>query len=162
MIEWRAIAGKPLAVAVAGVTVVAVTGGLATEIGPWYRNLRKPWFQPPDWLFGPAWTLIFLLTAVAATLLWRAARSDADRRKIVWSFAVNGLLNVFWSVLFFKLRRPDYALVEVAFLWASIVQLILLARPLSSQAAWLLAPYLAWVTFASCLNAAVVALNGPF
>ncbi len=162
MIAWRAIAGRPLAVAAAGVTVVALLGGLATEIGPWYHSLRKPWYQPPDWLFGPAWTLIFALIAVAAAMLWQAAVTDAERRRIAWSFIVNGVLNVLWSVLFFKLRRPDVALVEVALLWASIVQLIVVARPLSSEAAWLLAPYLAWVTFAAMLNAAVVALNGRF
>lgn len=150
-----------LAIAVACVTMVAVLGGLATEIGPWYRGLKKPAFQPPDWLFGPAWTLIFAMTAVAAADAWTAAPVEA-RSRIVTVFAANGVLNVLWSVLFFKLRRPDWALGEVVFLWLSIVVLIVTVRPWSTRAALLLAPYLAWVSFAAVLNLAVVALNRPF
>src|SRR5690606_10541549 len=146
MMQASAPWGRPLAVSLAGVTIVALSGGLATEIGPWYQALRKPAFQPPDWLFGPAWTLIFLLTAIAAADCWRKARSDADRRWIVLVFTVNGILNVVWSVLFFKLRRPDWALGEVVLLWVSIVSLMIVARPLSTRALVLLAPYLAWVS----------------
>ena len=153
---------RPLAVSVAGFTLVALVGGLATEIGPWYRALQKPPFQPPDWLFGPAWTVIFALTAIAAADCWRHALSASDRQRVVVAFVANGLLNVLWSVLFFKLRRPDWALAEVALLWLSIVWLIVVARPLSARAMALLVPYLAWVSFASILNYAVVHLNGPF
>lgn len=155
---WR----RPLAVSIAGFTLVALLGGLATEIGPWYRALQKPSFQPPDWLFGPAWTVIFILTAVAAADCWRHAQSDADRRRVAVAFVVNGILNILWSVLFFKLRRPDWALAEVVLLWSSIVSLMVVAWPLTRRAVALLVPYLAWVSFASILNLAVVRLNAPF
>jgi tryptophan-rich sensory protein len=156
--SWR----RALAIAAAGVTMVALLGGLATEIGPWYRALKKPLFQPPDWLFGPAWTVIFAMTAVAAADAWSAAPAAAARRNITAAFILNGLLNVLWSVLFFKLQRPDWARLEVVVLWLSIVGLIALVRPFSNRAAVLLAPYLAWVTFAAVLNHAVVQLNQPF
>lgn len=154
--------GRPLAVASAGFTLVAVLGGLATDIGPWYRQLTKPSFQPPDWLFGPAWTLIYALTAYAAADAWRRAETADGQRSVIVAFSINGALNFFWSVLFFTIKRPDWALIEVVALWASIVWLIVVARSSSITAAWLLVPYLAWVTFASLLNLAVVKLNAPF
>ncbi len=156
------ILGKPLAVAAAGVVVVAVSGGLATDIGPWYRALEKPWFQPPDWLFGPAWTLIFALIALAAAEMWQSVVDEGSRKRVVWAFSLNGALNVLWSVLFFTLKRPDYALAEVVLLWLSIAGLMWMARPISGQALRLLIPYLAWVSFAAALNLAVVRLNAPF
>lgn len=152
---------RALAVAVAGVTVVALLGGLATEIGPWYRALTKPSFQPPDWLFGPAWTAIFAAVAVAFADAWCAAPAS-QRRRLIVAGLLNGALNVLWSVLFFKLRRPDWALGEVVLLWLSIAALIAIVRPWSRRASLLLCPYLAWVTFAAILNLAVVVLNSPF
>lgn len=154
--------GRPLLVAGAGFFLVGLLGGLATEIGPWYRGLIKPSFQPPDWLFGPAWTLIFALTAYAAADAWRKSESEAGRRRIAVAFTVNGVLNIFWSVLFFKLKRPDWALIEVVPLWLSIAWMIVVVRPVSTKAAWLLVPYIGWVTFAAVLNLAVVRLNAPF
>lgn len=162
MIRWDLLAGWPLVIAGGGFALVGLLGGLATEVGPWYRALKKPRYQPPDWLFGPAWTVIFALIAVAAANAWNTASNVDDRRRIVIAFVVNGVFNVLWSVLFFKLRRPDWALLEVALLWLSIVWLIAVAWPISYSSAWLLAPYLAWVTFAAMLNLAVVKLNTPF
>ncbi len=150
------------AVAIAAVCAVAILGGLATEIGPWYRGLAKPSWQPPDWLFGPAWTVIFGFIATAGTIAWRSAPDAGHRRTLVWLFAVNAAVNVLWSVLFFKLRRPDWALIEVVVLWLSIVALIVVIKRWSPRAAVLLIPYLAWVTFAGILNGAVVRLNAPF
>ena len=85
-----------------------------------------------------------------------------SRRRIIGLFALNGFLNILWSDLFFRLHRPDWALAEVGFLWLSILLLIVTVAPASRKAAWLLAPYLAWVAFAAVLNAAVVRLNYPF
>lgn len=147
------------AAAVLWAVVVAVGGGLLTEIGPWYRRLRKPSWQPPDWAFGPAWTLIFLLSAAAAVLAWNGAPDVAARWRVVAVYVVNGVLNVGWSLLFFRLRRPDLALVEVLALWLSILAMVIGLAPLSGLAALLLAPYLAWVTFAAALNRAIVRLN---
>ena len=152
----------PIAVAAGSAILVASVGATMTDIGPWYQGLAKPSWQPPDWLFGPAWTLIFALAALSAATAWRDAPDQASREWMVGLFAINGVLNILWSALFFRLRRPDWALVEVAFLWLSVLALILVLRRYSRVAVWLLSPYLAWVTFAAVLNLAVVRLNAPF
>lgn len=158
----RARDRRPVAVATGAATVVGLAGGLLTEIGPWYLSLRKPSWQPPNWAFAPAWTTIFALTATAAVIAWRAEPEPAGRRRLEAGFALNGALNIGWSLLFFKLRRPDWALAEVAGLWLSIAGLIAACGKRSRKAGWLLSPYLAWVSFASVLNLAIVRLNGPF
>jgi translocator protein len=162
MIASRPARWKPILAAAAAALFVAVVGGTLTDTGPWYQLLRKPGWQPPDWLFGPAWTLIFALTALAAAEAWRHARTRPERDAVIAVFVVNGFLNVLWSLLFFRLQRPDWALIEVAALWLSIVAAIIVSRRHSATAAWLLAPYLLWVSFAAVLNAAVVRLNAPF
>jgi translocator protein len=151
-----------IAIAALSAVAVAVLGALTTELGPWYYALRKPSWQPPDWLFGPAWTLIFALAAVAAVLYWRDHHDRVDRTQVLAAFAANAFLNTVWSLLFFRLKRPDWALYEVGFLWLSILVLILLLRRGSRVAPWLLLPYLLWVSFASILNLKIVQLNAPF
>lgn len=155
--RWTAIAA-----AGAVALLVAVLGGTITDIGPWYQNLKKPVWQPPDWLFGPAWTLIFALTALSAAVSWWNAQSGASRTWLVGLFVLNGILNLLWSWLFFALKRPDWALVEVVALWLSIVVLVIVVSGHTRTAGWLLVPYLAWVTFAGVLNLEIVDLNGPF
>jgi translocator protein len=149
-------------VAAAAAILVLVAGGLLTNIGPWYRGLRKPSWQPPDWAFGPAWTLIMALVAAGGVLGWRGSSDPWARAVLLALFAVNGVLHVSWSLLFFRLRRPDWALREVVVFWASIVALLLTLWPMSRLGALALAPYLAWVSFASVLNWTIVRLNGPF
>jgi translocator protein len=143
-------------------TVIAGLGAAMTDLGPWYQGLRKPEWQPPDWLFGPAWTLIFALAALSFVAAWRAAPDRRSRAWIVGLFALNGLFNVLWSAFFFRLRRPDWALLEVCLLWLSILMLIVALARVSRLASRLLIPYLAWVTLAALLNLAVVRLNYPF
>ena len=152
----------PLAAAAACAFIVAAVGGGVTDIGPWYRALAKPWFQPPDWAFGPAWTLIFALCAIAGAQSWQRAPDLRARTWTVVLFAINAVLNVGWSLLFFRLRRPDWALVEVGLLWLSIVALILVCGRFAPRVRLLLLPYLAWVSFATLVNAEVVRLNAPF
>ncbi len=152
----------PILVAAGAALGVAVLGGLMTDLGPWYEGLRKPDWQPPGWLFGPVWTVIFALTALSAVTAWRRARMARDRQLILILFLLNGTLNVVWSLLFFRLHRPDWALAEVALLWLSILALMLVLARCSRAASWLLAPYLAWVAFAAFLNYTVVQLNAPF
>lgn len=153
----RAAVGAALAAC-----AVAALGALATDLGPWYQSLRQPAWKPPDVLFGPAWTIIFALCALAGLEALRQAPDRAARRRIVALFGVNGTLNVLWSLLFFRVQRPDWALAEVGLLWASILLLIVVLRRHSARAGWLLLPYLVWVAFAAALNLAVVRLNGPF
>ena len=151
-----------IAAAVAWCVVVAGGGAWLTDLTPWYRALRKPSWQPPDWLFGPAWSVILVLAALSAFLAWRQAPDRAARLTIAALFVANGVANIVWSPLFFKLRRPDWALIEVPFLWLSIVALIVAMQPASRTASLLLLPYLFWVSFASFLNLTIVRLNRPF
>ena len=152
----------PVLIAGGTALLLGAVGGLMTPIGGWYRALRKPSLQPPDWLFGPAWTIILGLAAWSAVVAWNAS-SDADtRRSVVILFATNALFHLLWSPLFFRLRRPDWALIEVVFLWGSLVALVAGLWPISHLASLLILPYLIWVSFAAWLNSAIVKLNGPF
>jgi len=155
--RWR-----PIGAAALSATAVGALGALTTELGTWYYDLHKPSWQPPDWLFGPAWTLIFALAALAGVLYWREEFKREARLQILAAFALNAFLNTLWSLLFFRLKRPDLALDEVGFLWLSIALLIVLLKRRSTAAAWLLVPYLLWVSFASFLNWTIVQLNAPF
>jgi tryptophan-rich sensory protein len=148
-------------VASAAALGVGALGGAFTDIGPWYFSLEKPRWQPPDWAFGPAWTFIYACVVIAAVRGWRAMESATARRRFVGLYAVNAVLNVLWSALFFHFRRPDWALIEVTLLWASILALILHAWPRSRVAAAFLLPYIAWVSFAAVLNFTIVGLNRP-
>lgn len=153
---------KPIILAALAASLVAFLGATATDLGPWYQNLSKPSWQPPDWLFGPVWTLIFGLCAVSGVSAWRHAPNRAAREWVIGAFALNGFLNVFWTILFFRFKHPDWALIEVGFFWLSILGLILFFAKISKIASSLLLPYLAWVSFAAVLNLSVVRLNSPF
>ncbi|MBC7770015.1 MAG: tryptophan-rich sensory protein [Phycisphaerales bacterium] len=141
---------------------VAVMGATITDLGPWYQSLRKPDWQPPDPVFGIAWTTIFALTAVSAAITWRNAPKGAEREWLIGLCALNGFLNLLWSLLFFRLHRPDWALLEVGALWLSIVALMIFSARHARLASVLLTPYLIWVSLASVLNFDVVRLNAPF
>lgn len=153
---------KPILWALFAAIVVASFGAFATQLGPWYYALQKPSWQPPDWLFGPAWTLIFGLAAVSGVSAWRHARTRGEKMRIILAFTCNMALNTLWSILFFRIHRPDWALIEVGFLWASILVVMAALWELSPLASCLLVPYLLWVTFASFLNLTIVRLNAPF
>ena len=149
-------------VAILWAVLLGGAGGALTKIGTWYRNLRKPSWQPPNWLFGPAWTVILGTAAWAGVLAWEGATSDADRTTIIVLYAVNFVCHFLWSPLFFTLRRPDWSLIEVVFLWGSVLAMCIGLTPFSVLASWLIVPYLAWVSFAAVLNLFIVRLNGPF
>lgn len=153
---------KPVLIAAAAAIFVGFLGGMLTDIGPWYQNLRKPSWQPPDWLFGPAWTTIFALAVVSAVSAWRNAQNTRQREWIIGLFAINGLFNVLWSTLFFALKRPDWALIEVGCLWLAILLPMIVFWRTSKTASVCLVPYLLWVSFAAYLNLTVVRLNAPF
>jgi len=149
----------PLLTAAAAASAVALIGASVTHLGPWYRSLHMPSWKPPDALFGPAWMLIFATAALAAAYGWQALPHRLSRATLCGFFALNAILNVLWSLLFFHSRRPDWALLEVGLLWLSIALLIVMLARVSRHAAWLLVPYLLWVSYASMLNWAVVQLN---
>ena len=162
MIDFASDRWDVIGVAVASVSIVAVIGGLLTDVGPWYESLRFPPFRPPNWLFGPAWTVIFILIATSGVIAWDHAPDAATKRNLLILFAVNAILNVLWSPLFFKLRRPDWAFRELIAFWLSVLALVVFISGVSATAAWIIAPYLVWVTFAGLLNWSVVQLNKPF
>ena len=141
---------RPIALAAGAAIFIAVLGATVTDLGDWYQQLEKPWWQPPDWLFGPAWTLIYALAALAALQGWRHSPA-AGRPWLIGLFCLNGFLNVLWSLLFFRVQRPDWAFVEVIFLWLSIVWLMAVLWRRGKGAAALLLPYLVWVAFAGYL-----------
>lgn len=149
-------------IATVGALIVAGLGGALTDLGPWYQGLKQPSWKPPDFLFGPAWMVIYTLIVVAVIIGWNRVTEVKTRARLIALFLINAVVNVLWSGLFFTARRPDWALVEVGLLWLSIALLIaLLWRP-ARLAALLLVPYIAWVSFAAVLNWQVVRLNGPF
>jgi translocator protein len=152
----------PLGIASAVAIACAVAGAVLTEIGPWYDGLKKPSWKPPDWAFGPVWTTIFVLTVIATALAWVAAAETGARPLIFWALAINTILNIAWSGIFFKMRRPDWALREVVLLWFSVLSLVLVLGSASLWAGILLLPYLLWVSTASYLNLRIVQMNGPF
>lgn len=155
------VRGRAWTASAAAALCIALLGGLATEIGPWYQALKQPAWKPPDWAFGPAWTIIYACSALGGAKAWLAGDA-AGRRAVVLAFAINGVLNVVWSLLFFRLHRPDWALMEVGLLWLSVLALVIVCGRRSREAGLWLLPYLVWVAFAATLNAAVVQLNGPF
>ena len=153
---------KTLGVALVLSYATAGIGGALTEIGPWYYALKQPAWKPPDAAFGVIWSLIFTLCAISGALAWRAAETARLRRRVLVLLGANAVLNIVWSALYFKLHRPDWALIEVVFLWLSIAALIVGLWRISRWASALLVPYLVWVSIASALNLATVQLNGPF
>jgi len=153
---------RPVLIAFILAMAVGGLGALMTDLGNWYHTLNKPSWEPPDWAFGPAWTLIFALAALSAAYAWRGAKTRADRETIILLFVMNAFFNVLWSALFFRLERPDWALVEAVFLWLSVLVPMLYLKRYSSTASYLLVPYLLWVTFATYLNYTIVQLNPQF
>ncbi|HEX2493005.1 MAG TPA: TspO/MBR family protein [Steroidobacter sp.] len=144
-----------LLVFISAVALVAAFGA-QFEPGTWYSQLQKPVWNPPSWVFGPVWTLLYLAMAVAGWLVWRKARAVTPALQLCGlQLIANGL----WSWLFFGLHRPDLALVDIAVLFGLIVGFILAARRYSAAASWLFVPYAVWVGFAAALNAWIWSAN---
>ncbi len=139
---------------------IAAIGGLATAgaVDSWYREIVKPPWNPPNWIFAPVWSFLYFTMAVSSWLVWKADRISVTCPALAW-FGFHLLLNAAWSLLFFGMRRFDLAMIEIVLLWISIIISMVLYYRFSKIAAMLLAPYCAWVTFASCLNYAIWSLN---
>ena len=152
----------PVIIASIAATLTALVGATITDIGPWYHSLAQPRWAPPDVAYGVAWTAIYALCALAGVTAWIASPYGREREWLIGLFALNGFLNLVWSLLFFRLHRPDWAVIEALGLWLSVLALILVIWRRSMTGSLLLVPYLMWVTFAAYLNMAVVHLNGPF
>ena len=158
MTSVRGVVG--LVVAIAIVFAAAAAGGTATSssVGTWYAGLQKPSFNPPAWVFGPVWSVLYLTMAVAAWLVW-LKRGFADAQLPLALFGLQLALNMAWSVLFFGLRSPGLGMADIVLLWLAIVATLVAFWRVSPTAGALLLPYLAWVSFAAVLNYSLWTLN---
>lgn len=129
----------------------------ASTVSSWYPTLIKPNFYPPAWLFGPVWVLLYFLMGISLYLIWQNKAKDNKKSLII--FGIQLILNVFWSFLFFGLKSPLYGLIDILLLLAAIILTIAFSFKISSYAAILLIPYLAWVFFATILNYSIMSLN---
>lgn len=135
-------------------------GGIFTmsEIQGWYAGLQKPSFNPPNWLFGPVWSMLYLLMGISFYLIWKQPVSTIRNVGLIL-FVIQFILNFFWSILFFNQHMIAAALLEMVFMWIFILLTMIWFAKLSPTASWLLLPYLGWVSFATILTAAIWKLN---
>jgi len=153
------IAFLKLLVSIAVCLLAGLLGSIFTTpaISGWYTTLNKPSFNPPNWLFAPVWTTLFILMGIALFLVWRQGVKVSGVALIF--FAVQLIFNILWSFLFFKLQSPHYALLEIIALWLLIAITLLKFLKISNAAGLLLLPYLLWVSFAAFLNFSIYQLN---
>lgn len=154
MVLWKVV--KSIAVAL----VAGSFGGIATSssVQTWYPTLAKPEWNPPAWVFGPVWTVLYVLMGLAAGAIWSMPESR-ERNRALGLYWLQLALNVAWSFLFFGLRSPGAAFFEIVMLWAAILGTLFLFWRQKAWTGALLIPYLAWVTFASALNFSIWQLN---
>ena len=125
----------------------------------WYASLVTPTLNPPAWVFGPVWTILFALMGIAAFLVWKKGLATPGIKRALIIFDVQLGLNALWSIIFFGLHSPGVAFVEIIFLWLAILATIITFAKISKSAAWLLVPYILWVSFAGYLNFSIWMLN---
>ena len=143
--------------------IIGASGSIFTiaNIPTWYANLVKPFFSPPNWVFAPVWTLLFLLMGIALYIIWESVEKKFKKIRVLaisW-FSVQFAFNVLWSYLFFGLRNPFLGFIGIILLWFSIIFTIIYFYRINKKAAYLLVPYLIWVSFASILNFSIMLLN---
>lgn len=148
-----------LAIALCELVGFAGSFAVTSSVNTWYATLAKPSLAPPNWVFAPVWTTLFALMGIAAGLVWSRGFSRKGVKRALGVFALQLALNAFWSPLFFGLRLPGWAFVDIVCLLITVVVTIVLCARVSKLAAWLLAPYLLWVSFASYVNFMIWFLN---
>ncbi|MFH1978324.1 MAG: TspO/MBR family protein [Candidatus Aenigmatarchaeota archaeon] len=131
----------------------------APNIPTWYATINKPFFNPPSWIFAPVWTTLFVLMGISLFLIWDKGFKKKENKQAVYVFGAQLVLNVIWSLLFFGLQSPFYAFIEIIILWIAILVTIWKFYKIDKKAAWLLVPYILWVTFAAFLNLNIWLLN---
>ena len=148
-------------VAIGVCQLAGFVGSLFTtpSIPSWYAALQKPSFNPPNWIFAPVWTTLFVLMGIAAFIVWNKGLDRKGVKAALVLFIIQLLLNMLWSLLFFTLHSPMYAFVEIIILWLAILLTMLKFFPISSAAGYLLLPYILWVSFAAVLNFTLFRLN---
>ena len=154
---------KPLKIIaiVIGCEMVGILGSYFTfsSIPTWYAYLNKPFFNPPNWIFGPVWTLLYAMMGFAAFVIWEKAKNKTVRKKAMRLFGFQLFLNGIWTPIFFGLKNLLFALLVIIALWVLILLTIEEFHKIEKKAAYLLVPYLLWVTFATLLNLAILILN---
>lgn len=130
-----------------------------SAIPTWYMTLARPALNPPSWVFGPVWTILYALMGIAAFLIWKKGLGRPDVRKALSVFGLQLILNALWSIVFFGLHSPLWAFVNIIALWLAIIWTMVLFYKLSRPATWLLLPYILWVSFAAYLNYSIWILN---
>ncbi|MDD2656135.1 MAG: tryptophan-rich sensory protein [Patescibacteria group bacterium] len=154
---------KKLTISIIGTQLAGVLGSVFNfvSIPTWYTTLNKPSFNPPNWVFGPVGTILFLMMGVAVYLVWtkKTMFHGKKKKEALQIYLLQLLLNVLWSALFFGILSPGLAFAEIIILWVSIAITIFKFNKFSTLAAWLLVPYLLWVSFASILNFSIWILN---
>lgn len=130
-----------------------------SSIDGWYSGIVKPALNPPAWIFGPVWTTLYALMGIAAFLVWKKGWNRRDVKIALAIFLGQLALNTLWSIIFFGLHSPGGAFIEIIFLWLAIATTIVAFAKISKTSAWLLAPYILWVSFASYLNYSIYVLN---
>ena len=144
--------------------IPVLTGAVASfftnaGVKTWYAVANKPSFNPPNWIFAPVWTTLYIMMGIALYLVWKKEGPEPQRKTALWWFAIQMFLNFWWSFIFFYAQQPGWALVEIVALWLAILGTIISFGKISTTAAWLLVPYLLWVSFASVLNFYIWKLN---
>ena len=130
-----------------------------SSVSTWYLTLNKPFFQPPSWLFGPVWITLYFLMGIALYIVWNKGVKSKQSQMAILIFGLQLVLNSLWSILFFGLKSPLFAFIEIIILWTLILFTIRYFYKISKTASYLLIPYILWVSFASILNFAIYYLN---
>lgn len=153
--------GFKLIIAIVISELAGIIGSVFTtpSVTGWYAGIVKPTFNPPAWVFGPVWTTLFAFMGIAGFLVWRKGLAYKNVKVALGIFICQLVLNTLWSIIFFGLHSPGGALIEVMFLWLAILATIIAFAKISRPAAWLLVPYILWVSFAMYLNYAIWTLN---
>lgn len=149
-------------VAAIGVSELAgIIGSVFTApaIEGWYAGIIQPELNPPSWVFGPVWTTLFALMGIAAFLVWKKGLNHRGVKIALGAFIFQLVLNTLWSIIFFGFQSPGAAFIEIIFLWLAILATIIAFAKVSKPAAWLLLPYILWVSFAAYLNYSIYVLN---
>ena len=141
--------------------IVGFTSGFFTagNVTGWYQTIQKPSWNPPSWIFGPVWTTLYIMMGIALFLVWRSDAADSVKKTAIVLFGVQLVFNFFWSLIFFEMHQPGWAFAEIVVMWVFILLTIFSFGKVSSLAAWLLVPYISWVSFASILNYTIWKLN---
>jgi len=145
--------------------LICLTAGLIgavftiDSVQTWYKTIEKPSYSPPNWVFGPVWTILYVLMGVSAYLIWVKGLEKKEVRTALMFFALQLILNALWSILFFGMRNPFYGLIEIVFLWAAIAITIQKFYKISRTAAYLQIPYICWVSYAAFLNYGIWRMN---